>query len=149
MKVTNKQLRQIIKEELNRVLNENENHLQKLVTMLKSEDSETFNQAIQLTNSLEPFHRAEVYDIIKSHISELKKQLFRHERDATQARKGINYRVNPGFTSQEELKSYLDSVQQKAEMEAERTKSRLLELENLLSKFETSDMVYVNDPMME
>lgn len=149
MKITNKQLRQIIKEELQLVLNENDDNLQKLATMLKSEDPETFNQAIHLTDSLEPFHRAEIYDIIKSHINELKEELFGHVRDATQARKGINYRINPGFNSYEELKNYLNSVQQKAEMEAERIKPRLLELENLLSKFETSNMVYVDDPAME
>lgn len=149
MKMTNEQLRQIIKEELELVLNESDDDLQKLATMLKSEDPAAFNQAIELTKSLEPLHRAEIYDIIKSHVAQLKEELFSHVRDATQARKGINYRINPGFDSYEELKSYLDSVQQKAEMEIERIKPRLSELENLLSKFKTRDMVYVDDPMME
>ena len=151
MKITNKQLRLLIKEELQTVLNENDNNLQKLATMLKSEDPVTFKQAVELTDALEPFHRAEIYDIIKLHAKELRWRIKRWKSNL----RDIEHGIDP-FAPLTDFKTVYEPTPEKLEWVAKlseegirETMPRLLELEELLSKFKTKYMVYVDHQTME
>ena len=64
MKLTNKQIRQIIKEELNNVLNENisEEKMLKLADMFISNDEESFKHALMLLETLEIFQKVSYKD---------------------------------------------------------------------------------------
>ena len=150
MKITNKQLRKIINEELQLVLNENDNNLQKLATMLKSKDPETFNQAIELTDAIEPFHRAEIYDIIKKEVDNLKKRVKILKSDIFFAERGSDpYAVTDWKTITKPDPAVLRSITTRAEAQINSLQPKLSKLEQLLSKFKTNDMVYVDDPTME
>ena len=64
MKLTNKQIRQIIKEELNKILNENisPEKMNFLADMFLSEDEANFRQALLLLESIEVFQHVKLED---------------------------------------------------------------------------------------
>ena len=77
MKITNKQLKQIIKEELSYILNEQEDRIQKLARYIRNGDTEDLIHGLELLEAaeLEPWHRADLYQAIKSHVDPIKEKM--------------------------------------------------------------------------
>jgi len=74
MKLTNKQIKKIIKEELNKVLNENigKEKLMSIADMFISNDEESFKQALMLLEALEIFQHVKFQDKTTEYPDEMK-----------------------------------------------------------------------------
>ena len=147
MKLTNKQLKQIIKEELQNVLNEDRDKINKLSDYIVKGDKEALLHGIELlkTAELEPWHRAELYSAIKSHLPEIRKRIEKSDEDLNHYDDGLRGHLWQYPVSHEDWeKGYAREEARNIEL-----KKELAEIEDLLSKFKTNDMVYVDDPMME
>ena len=149
MKITNKQLKQIIKEELSYVLLvEQEDKIQKLARYIRNGDKNALIHGLELLQAveLEPWSRSDLYQAIKQHVDPIKEEMKSLSMEIYELREQLWGRMQtqtpPNF-----IKKELD----KAEKKYEELRSELSEIEARidLSKFKTNSMVYVDDPTME
>lgn len=146
MKITNKQLKQIIKEELSYILNEQEDNIQKLAHYIRNGDTEDLIHGLELLEAaeLEPWHRADLYQAIKSHVDPIKEKMKSLSLEIYELRSQSLGRMQTQWPD-----SYLLSQTEKLEKEHNQLKSKLDVIEPVLSKFKTHSMVYVDDLTME
>ena len=151
MKITSEKLRQIIKEELSHVLYEKEqeeDRIQKLARYIQNGDRGALMHGLELIEiaELEPWHRTDLYQAIKSHADEMKKEMELESEQIYYYRNVLAGRQdNKYMQSLNKIESELGELIQKTD--GLRSQLNLVEL--VLSKFETDSMVYVDDPTME
>ena len=151
MKITNEQLKQIIKEELSYVLHEEqEDKIQKLARYIRNGDKYDLFHGLDLLQAaeLEPWSRADLYQAIKQHVDPIKEEMKSLSTEIYELREKLWGRKQtqiPAFFPF--FKKEID----KAEKKYEELRSELSEIEARidLSKFKTNSMVYVDDPTME
>jgi len=145
MKLTSKQLRQIIKEELNKVLNEERDTITRLSDYITKGNKEDLFHGIELLKAaeLEPWHRAELHSAINTHLVEIQKDIRSYEQDL-QELENESRSPTPRVTYKELFSHMREAEGKLAELEIQAK-----ELEDLLSNFKVNDMVYLDDPTME
>jgi len=146
MKITNKQLKQIIKEELSYILNEQEDRIQKLARYIRNGDTEDLIHGLELIEAagLEPWHRADLYQAIKQHVDPIKEEMKSLSMKIYELREQLWGRIQT-----QRPPNHLEQKLNEAEQKYEELKFELRQIEPVLSKFKTNSMVYVDDPTME
>jgi len=147
MKITNKQLKQIVKEELSYVLHEQEEDTtQKLARYIRNGDKEALFHGLQLLEAaeLEPWSRADLYQAIKQHADSIKEKMKILSSEIYELHQAMMGRGMTQYQPYVVEKKYKQLTEEWDQLNIE-----MKQIEPVLSKFKTNSMVYVDDPTME